>query len=193
MKLGGKAAELITQVETHKVDIIFTLAGYTPGRFPRLEVFELLDRLLPGKRNEPGALPQVVKRFQDGAIDGALLPYEIVSVLNLGRLAPHITEFAGHRGLYTAVLLMAMSKKTYESLDEEERKVIDAHSGTALSAKFGRIYDGLSRSHEMWSRRRAEKSHSSRATTTRRGPAPARRPSSAGRRTSPTPASTATS
>jgi TRAP-type C4-dicarboxylate transport system substrate-binding protein len=28
-------------VETRKVDIVFTLAGYTPGRFPRLEVFEL--------------------------------------------------------------------------------------------------------------------------------------------------------
>ena len=41
MRLGGTAGELISQVETHKVDIVFTLAGYTPGRFPRLEAFEL--------------------------------------------------------------------------------------------------------------------------------------------------------
>ena len=41
MKLGGKPAELITQVETQKVDIAWIVAGYTPGRFPRLEVFEL--------------------------------------------------------------------------------------------------------------------------------------------------------
>lgn len=212
MKLGGTAADLITQVETNKVDIIFTLAGYTPGRFPRLEVFELpwiassrasatsqalaefyemyaredegnvrllavwchssgviLNRETPmrtpsdavgrnlrvpsvvigealrsvGARPTLVPLPQVAKQFQDGAINGALLSYEVVSVLKLGRLAPYITEFAGHRGLYTAVILMAMSKKTYESLDEEDRKVVDAHSGPALSAKFGRIYDGF--------------------------------------------------
>src|SRR4029450_11277874 len=41
MQLGGKPAELITQVEGHQVDIVWTLPGYTPGKFPRLEVCEL--------------------------------------------------------------------------------------------------------------------------------------------------------
>ena len=41
MQLGGKPAELISQVEGHRVDIVWTLAGYTPGKFARLEVFEL--------------------------------------------------------------------------------------------------------------------------------------------------------
>jgi TRAP-type transport system periplasmic protein len=212
MRLGGTARELISQVETHKVDIVFTLAGYTPGRFPRLEVFELpwiassraratsqalyefyeryaredatnihmlavwcqpsgviLSRNEPMIRPANAAgrtvrvpsvvigemfrnldaqiklipVPQVVKQFQDGAIDSALFPYEIIPTLKLANLAPHVTEFAGHRGLYTAVFLMAMNKDAYESLLEEERKVIDAHSGATLSAEFGRKFDDL--------------------------------------------------
>ena len=41
MQLGGKPPELIDQVRTGTVDIIWTLPGYTPGRFPIMEVFEL--------------------------------------------------------------------------------------------------------------------------------------------------------
>ncbi len=41
MQLGGKPPELIDQVIDGAVDIVWTVAGYTPGRFPRAEVFEL--------------------------------------------------------------------------------------------------------------------------------------------------------
>ncbi|MCK7613006.1 TRAP transporter substrate-binding protein [Roseibium sediminicola] len=41
MQLGGKPPELIEQVVDGVVDIVWTVAGYTPGRFPRAEVFEL--------------------------------------------------------------------------------------------------------------------------------------------------------
>jgi TRAP-type C4-dicarboxylate transport system substrate-binding protein len=41
MQLGGQPPQLVDQVRDGVVDIVWTLAGYTPGRFPRLEVFEL--------------------------------------------------------------------------------------------------------------------------------------------------------
>ncbi|MDP2062771.1 MAG: TRAP transporter substrate-binding protein DctP, partial [Phaeovulum sp.] len=41
MQLGGKPADLVDQLIDGVVDIIWTLPGYTPGRFPRTEVFEL--------------------------------------------------------------------------------------------------------------------------------------------------------
>lgn len=41
MQLGGKPSELVDQVKDGVVDIIWTVIGYTPGRFPRSEVFEL--------------------------------------------------------------------------------------------------------------------------------------------------------
>lgn len=41
MALGGKPPELMDQARDGVVDITMTLGGYTPGRFPKSEVFEL--------------------------------------------------------------------------------------------------------------------------------------------------------
>ncbi|MDH3229730.1 MAG: TRAP transporter substrate-binding protein [Alphaproteobacteria bacterium] len=41
MQLGGKPPQLIDQVRDGIVDIVWTLPGYTPGRFTTTEVFEL--------------------------------------------------------------------------------------------------------------------------------------------------------
>ena len=41
MSLGGKPPELVQQARDGVVDIVWTVNGYTPGLFPRTEVFEL--------------------------------------------------------------------------------------------------------------------------------------------------------
>lgn len=41
MQLGGTPPQLLTQVRDGVADIVWTLPGYTPGRFPISEVFEL--------------------------------------------------------------------------------------------------------------------------------------------------------
>ncbi len=41
MQLGGRPPELADQVRDGVVDIVWTLPGYTPGRFPSVEVMEL--------------------------------------------------------------------------------------------------------------------------------------------------------
>ncbi|MEZ5716181.1 MAG: TRAP transporter substrate-binding protein [Paracoccaceae bacterium] len=41
MQLGGKPPELADQVKDGVADIVWTVLGYTPGRFPQSEVFEL--------------------------------------------------------------------------------------------------------------------------------------------------------
>ncbi len=41
MTLGGRPPELISQVRDGVVDLVWTVNGYTPGLFPRTEVFEL--------------------------------------------------------------------------------------------------------------------------------------------------------
>lgn len=41
LHLGGQAPALIDQAHDGIVDIVWTLPGYTPGRFPMIEVFEL--------------------------------------------------------------------------------------------------------------------------------------------------------
>lgn len=41
MQLGGKPPELMDQAMNGVVDIVWTVVGYTPGRFPSTEVFEM--------------------------------------------------------------------------------------------------------------------------------------------------------
>ncbi len=56
MTLGGRPPELINQVRDGVVDLVWTVNGYTPGLFPRTEVFEL-----PGiNTNDPAATNQAL-------------------------------------------------------------------------------------------------------------------------------------
>ncbi|THF47497.1 TRAP transporter substrate-binding protein [Allorhizobium terrae] len=41
MQLGGKPSDLVDQVKDGVVDLTWTLLGYTPGRYPKSEAFEL--------------------------------------------------------------------------------------------------------------------------------------------------------
>lgn len=41
MSLGGRPSDLMDQARDGAADMIMTVVGYTPGRFPRTEVFEL--------------------------------------------------------------------------------------------------------------------------------------------------------
>ena len=41
MQLGGKPPQLFDQVRDGVADVVWTVAGYTAGRFPMIEVFEL--------------------------------------------------------------------------------------------------------------------------------------------------------
>ncbi|WP_299808614.1 TRAP transporter substrate-binding protein [uncultured Roseibium sp.] len=57
MTLGGRPPELISQVRDGVVDLVWTVNGYTPGLFPRSEVFEL-----PGiHTNDPAATNKAMK------------------------------------------------------------------------------------------------------------------------------------
>jgi TRAP-type C4-dicarboxylate transport system substrate-binding protein len=49
MQLGGVPADLYDQAKDGVVDIVWTILGYTPGRFPKAEVFELPFMLTTGE------------------------------------------------------------------------------------------------------------------------------------------------
>ncbi len=50
MSLGGKPPELIDQVKDGVVDLVWTVIGYTPGRFPATEAFELPFMMTNGEQ-----------------------------------------------------------------------------------------------------------------------------------------------
>lgn len=49
MQLGGKPPELVDQVMDGVADIVWTVTGYTPGRFPRSEAFEMPFTMTTGE------------------------------------------------------------------------------------------------------------------------------------------------
>ncbi|MEM9145706.1 MAG: TRAP transporter substrate-binding protein [Pseudomonadota bacterium] len=211
MALGGKPPELYRQLRDGVVDMVWTLPGYTPGVFPRVEVFELpgvhagsarqttlaiqsvmedlaedfadvhpilvhthagnalhlvdgpvataadlagLKLRTPSRTGawmieawgaEPvgmpvPALPQALSK---GTVDGALVPFEIVPPLKLHELTKASVE--GPEGLRfgTAVFLFAMNKDRYQALPDDLRAIIDAHSGAAIAAEIGAVWDGV--------------------------------------------------
>ena len=75
MQLGGKPPQLIDQVREGVVDVIWTVAGYTPGRFPRISVFEL-----PFMPTSAKVTAQAIQEFAEtiGAED--LKDYKILAV-----------------------------------------------------------------------------------------------------------------
>lgn len=208
MQLGGSPAQLYDQARDGVVDIAWTLAGNTPGRFPRTEVFELpfmtadaigasraaweylqthaADEFKdvqplafhthgPGvlhSRSKPilsaadlrgmkvrgptrqatklltaaGAsavglpLPQIPDALSKGVIDGAALPWEVITSVKVHELVQHHSEFApGGPALYNTAFVMVMNKAKYASLPPEARKVIDDNSGMETSAWFGKV------------------------------------------------------
>lgn len=62
MQLGGTPQQLIDQVQDGVADIVWTLPGYTPGRFPSMEVMEL-PFLTQGASNSSRAAWQVYQEF----------------------------------------------------------------------------------------------------------------------------------
>ncbi|MGM0583432.1 MAG: TRAP transporter substrate-binding protein [Pseudomonadota bacterium] len=61
MTLGGRPPELAQQARDGVVDLVWTLNGYTPGLFPRTEVFELPTVFT----NDPGAANVAMGRMFD--------------------------------------------------------------------------------------------------------------------------------
>jgi TRAP-type C4-dicarboxylate transport system substrate-binding protein len=209
MQLGGTAPQLYDQVRDGAIDIAWTLPGLTPGRFPKIEVFELpfvanrsavanaqavqalyetqlrdefkevhpicvwahdqgvlhtvkpvgtLSDLKGLKLRAPTRLSaealkalgangttmpvtQVADAMSVRAIDGCMVPWEVVPSIKVGEYAKFHAEFAASPVLYTATFILAMNRHRYESLSPDLKKVVDANSGQAAARAAGRMWD----------------------------------------------------
>ena len=211
MSLGGKPSELYSQVRDGAADMVWTVTGYTPGVFPRSEVFELPSvhegsaeatskaiyanwdlvkedfkdihplavyvhagnafHLTGGCVDGPAALagqklrvpsrtggwmiealgaegvgmplPAFPQALSKKAVDGGMLPFEIVPPYKVHELTSCSVQGENARRFGTAVFLFAMNKDKYNSLPDDLKAVIDANSGAALAAEAGTLWDGL--------------------------------------------------
>lgn len=76
MQLGGKPPELIDQVIDGVIDITWNVVGYTPGRFPSTEVFEL-PFLVTDARAASAAYWQMM---QEGMADSEFKDVKVLGV-----------------------------------------------------------------------------------------------------------------
>jgi TRAP-type C4-dicarboxylate transport system substrate-binding protein len=209
MQLGGTASLLYDQVRDGAVDIAWTLPGLTPGRFPKIEVFELpfvantsavanaqavqalyeaqlrdefkdvhpicvwahdqgvihttrsvatLPDLKGLKLRAPTrfsaealkalgangiAMPvtQVPDALSARAIDGCVVPWEVVPSIKVGEYTKFHAEFGTSPVLYTATFILAMNRQRYAALPPNLKKVIDANSGQGAALAAGRMWD----------------------------------------------------
>jgi len=77
MQLGGTPPELYQQAADGTADIIWTLPGYTPGRFPQTEVFEL-----PFMLTTPKATSRAYWRFAEemGLMDSIFADVHVLAL-----------------------------------------------------------------------------------------------------------------
>ena len=75
MQLGGGPPQLVDQVREGVVDIIWTVAGYTPGRFPHLEAFEL-----PFMPASAEATSQAAQEYMETVGAADLEDYKVLAV-----------------------------------------------------------------------------------------------------------------
>jgi TRAP-type C4-dicarboxylate transport system substrate-binding protein len=209
MALGGKPPELYAQARDGVADMVWTLLGYTPGAFPRTEVFELptvhrgsaeatslaIQDVMPmigadfadthplliythagqvlntvskpvrsladvqGMKlripSRSGAMlieawgaqpvgmpvPDLPQALAKGAVDGALIPYEISLPLKVHELVDYLTTGNDGRRFGTSVFIFTMNKQRYESLPDDFKAIIDAHSGANIAGEIGRVWD----------------------------------------------------
>ncbi|MGA0941149.1 MAG: C4-dicarboxylate ABC transporter, partial [Burkholderiaceae bacterium] len=87
-------------------------------------------------------IPAVADAMTKGTIDGYLTAWEIIPSFKLQEVSKYHTEIDPSRpSMFTAGFIFAMNQAKYDSLPADLKKVIDTHSGAALSRTIGRYWD----------------------------------------------------
>ncbi|MCQ4348874.1 TRAP transporter substrate-binding protein [Pseudomonas stutzeri] len=148
---GQREYQGVKLLATHLTDSVLLHTRQQPIR--RLEDFAglrlrtanpLQSRLIELFGGTPQAMPinPVPAALARGLLDGAAVPWDVVTSVRLQERVKHHTEMAeGQPRLMHAALVLAMSRARYDSLPEDLRRIIDANSGRALSAQAGRLWD----------------------------------------------------
>jgi TRAP-type C4-dicarboxylate transport system substrate-binding protein len=117
----------------HSVDPIASLEDMRGKtlRGPTRVINDLLSEL----GAEPVGMPvtAVPEALSKNVINGTVIPWEVTSALRLSELVSNHTEFGGPEALYTATIILAMNRRSYEALPDDLRAILDAESGARLS------------------------------------------------------------
>jgi TRAP-type C4-dicarboxylate transport system substrate-binding protein len=209
MSLGGAPPQLFRQVADGVVDIVWTVNGYSPGLFPRSEIFELPtiftndvvavnlamrdlfeshlaeeyqdvhvlfmhvhagqglhmanalvrtpDDVKGKKLRVPGPtgnaiveamgatpvtmpVPDLPQALTTNAVDGALIPWEIIPALQLQESTKYQIEGPDNHRFGTTTFQVSMNKARWESLPPDLQELFTKHSGEGWLRKVGELW-----------------------------------------------------
>jgi TRAP-type C4-dicarboxylate transport system substrate-binding protein len=86
-------------------------------------------------------VPNVPEALAQRAIDGAVIPWEVIPALRVHELVRNHTEIPGTPTFYTATFVLAMNKAKYESLPADLKGAIDKNSGQVAATMAGAMWD----------------------------------------------------
>jgi TRAP-type C4-dicarboxylate transport system substrate-binding protein len=99
MQMGGAPAQLFDQARDGVVDLVWSLAGYTPGRFPRSEAFELPFFTYDGEGSSKAAWEYMATFAADEFKDVKLLTCHTHGLNILHMKSKLITKASDLRGM----------------------------------------------------------------------------------------------
>ena len=89
----------------------------------------------------PMPIPQVPESIAQRAIDGAVVPWEVVPAIKLDELVKFHTEIPGSPTFYTASFFLAMNKAKFDGLPADLKAIIDKNSGMKFAELAGNMWD----------------------------------------------------
>jgi TRAP-type C4-dicarboxylate transport system substrate-binding protein len=87
--------------------------------------------------------PAVPEAISKGVVDGAMIPWEVMTPLKLQEITKfHVEVPPGKPKPSNSIFVFAMNQAKYDSLPADLKKVIDANSGLETSKWAGKVFDG---------------------------------------------------
>jgi TRAP-type C4-dicarboxylate transport system substrate-binding protein len=88
-------------------------------------------------------VPSLPQALSKKAIDGALIPFEVAIPLKIAELTDFSVEMDGGERFGTATFMFAMNRKTFNSLPDDLKKIINDNSGAAISSAIGDAWNNI--------------------------------------------------
>ena len=99
MQLGGTPAQLFDQARDGVADVVWTLPGYTAGRFPKMEVFELPFMMTNAEATSRAAWDYAQKFAQDDFKDVKMLAVHVHGPGNIYSKSKAVHTMADLKGM----------------------------------------------------------------------------------------------
>lgn len=85
-------------------------------------------------------VPDLPQALSTGAVDGALIPWEIIPPLKIQELTDYQIEGPDHERFGTTTFQISMNQDVYDSLPPDLQAVIDDNSGEAFAREVGQVW-----------------------------------------------------